>query len=215
MPSIAVKNLSGKVVEELSLDPTLFDVAKNDALVHQVYVVLSGNLRSPIAHTKDRAERRGSGKKPWKQKGTGRARHGSVRSPIWRKGGVTFGPTKDRNFVREVSRKMRQKATLIALSEKIRQGKLIVVDTVVLPEKKTKLFALALGALSIAPKRVVVSLFADEVKEALVMRNITKLSLAHHPDLNVKDLLDNEFVLMTKAGLLDLDRRFAGWKKTQ
>lgn len=215
MTSIAVKNLAGKVVEELPLDAALFDLPKNDALVHQVYVVLSGNLRSPIAHTKDRAERAGSGKKPWRQKGTGRARHGSVRSPIWRKGGITFGPTNERNFVREVSRKMRQKAVLVALSEKFRQGKVVVVDNVVLPERKTKLFAAALTALSIAPRRVVVSLLGEENKEALAMRNIPKLSLAHHPDLNVKHLLDNEFVLMTKAALLDLDRRFASWKKQQ
>ncbi len=213
MPSIAVKNLEGKNVEEISLDASLFDVAKNDALVHQVHVVLSGNLRTAIAHTKDRSERSGSGKKPWKQKGTGRARVGSVRSPIWKKGGVTHGPTKDRNFVREVSRKMRQKAVLVALSEKLRNGKLIIVDTMVMPEKKTKLFAQALTALSIAPKRVAVSLFGDENKEALVMRNIPKLSVVHHPDLNVKHLLDNEFILMTKAALLEMDRRFASWKK--
>ncbi len=213
MSSIAVKNLEGKVVEEVTLDKSLFDLPKNDALLHQVYVVLTGNLRTTIAHTKDRAERAGSGKKPWKQKGTGRARHGSVRSPIWRKGGVTFGPTKERNFVREVSRKMRQKAVLIALSEKIRLGKLVVVDTVVLPEKKTKVFATALKSLAIAPRRVAVSLLGDEGREAITMRNIPKLSVVHHPDLNVKDLLDHEFVLMTKAGLLDLDRRFQAWKK--
>ncbi len=215
MSSIAVKNLAGKVLEEVKLDAALFDLPKNDALVHQVYVVLSGNLRNPIAHTKDRAERAGSGKKPWRQKGTGRARHGSVRSPIWRKGGITFGPTNERNFVREVSRKMRQKAVLVALSEKFRQGKVVVVDSLVLPERKTKLFAEALSALSIAPRRVVVSLLGAENQEALAMRNIPKLALAHHPDLNVKHLLDNEFVLMTKAALLDLDRRFAGWKKQQ
>lgn len=213
MPSIAVKNLEGKNIEELTLDASLFDVAKNDALVHQVYVVLSGNLRTAIAHTKDRSERAGSGKKPWKQKGTGRARVGSVRSPIWKKGGVTHGPTKDRNFIREVSRKMRQKAVLVALSEKLRAGKLIVVDTMVMPEKKTKFFAEALRTLAIAPKRVAVSLLGDENKEALVMRNIPKLSVVHHPDLNVKHLLDNEFILMTKAAVLDMDRRFASWKK--
>ena len=213
MSSIAVKNLEGKVVEEIVLDESLFALPKNDALLHQVYVILSGNLRTAIAHTKDRAERAGSGKKPWKQKGTGRARHGSVRSPIWRKGGVTFGPSKDRNFVREVSRKMRQKAVLIALSEKIRLGKLVVVDTVVLPEKKTKAFAAALKSLAIAPKRVAVSLLGEEGREAVVMRNVPKLSVVHHPDLNVKDLLDNEFVLMTKAAFLDFERRFAAWKK--
>lgn len=201
-------------MEEVVLDASLFDIPKNDALVHQVYVVLSGNERNPIAHTKDRSERAGSGKKPWKQKGTGRARAGSVRSPLWRKGGITFGPTNERNFVRSISRKMRQKAVLVALSEKLRAGKLVVVDSVAMKEKKTKFFAQSLQSLAIAPKRVVVSLLGDECGEARFMRNIPKLAVAHHPDLNVKHLLDNEFVLMTKTALLDLDRRFAAWKKS-
>ena len=98
MPKITVKNIAGKDVKEINLKDFIFDVPSNDTLIHQVYVAQAGNARHAIAHTKDRSERAGSGIKPWQQKGTGRARSGSVRSPLWRKGGVTFGPTKDRNF---------------------------------------------------------------------------------------------------------------------
>lgn len=213
MLKLTVKNLAGKDIESLELPETLFDLPKNDTLVHQVYVVLSGNLRSPIAHTKDRGERAGTGKKPWKQKGTGRARAGSVRSPLWRKGGVTFGPTKDRNFVRQIPTKMRQKATLVALSEKVRTGKMIVVDALTLAEVKTKLFAGALSALGIAPRRVVVSTTLSEKPMTLAMRNIPKATVANNLDLNVRDLVDHEYVLLSKAGVAELEKRFASWNK--
>lgn len=213
MLKLTVKNLAGKDIESLELPEALFDLPKNDTLVHQVYVVLSGNLRSPIAHTKDRGERAGTGKKPWKQKGTGRARAGSVRSPLWRKGGVTFGPTKDRNFVRQIPVKMRQKATLVALSEKVRTGKMIVVDTLTLAEVKTKLFAGALSALGIAPRRVVVSTTLSEKPMTLAMRNIPKTTVANNLDLNVRDLVDHEYVLLSKVGVAELEKRFASWNK--
>lgn len=213
MLNVAIKNLTGKEVETLSLDESIFNVKRNDALVHQVFTVLLGNLRHPIAHTKDRSERAGSGKKPWKQKGTGRARVGSVRSPLWRKGGVTHGPTKDRNFVREVSQKMRQKAVMIVLSEKLRSGKLVAVDSLSVTNQKTKAFAKALEALAIAPRSVVVSLMTNERSEGRAMRNVSRVTLVHHPDLNVVELLQSEYLLLSKAALLDIDRRFASWKK--
>jgi len=213
MTTIAIKNLTGKDIETIELDDRIFNVERNDALVHQVFTVLTGNLRNPIAHTKDRAERAGTGKKPWKQKGTGRARAGSVRSPLWRKGGVTHGPTKDRNFYREVSQKMRQKAVLIALSEKLRTGKLIVTDTLTIAEQKTKGFQVALEALAISPRKVVVSLMTAEQTDARAMRNIPAVTVAHNPDLNIVHLLKNEYVLMSKSALMEIDTRFKSWKK--
>ncbi|MFA9262055.1 MAG: 50S ribosomal protein L4 [Undibacterium sp.] len=213
MSQIVIKNLAGKDVETIEVDDRIFNVERNDALVHQVFTVLMGNLRSPIAHTKDRSERAGTGKKPWKQKGTGRARAGSVRSPLWRKGGVTHGPTNERNFYREVSQKMRQKAVLIALSEKLRTGKLIVTDTLAVAEKKTKVFDVALKALAISPRKVVVSVMTAEQADARAMRNIPTVTVAHNPDLNVLHLLQSEFVLMSKSALMEIDSRFKSWKK--
>ena len=116
MTKITVKNIAGKDVREIELKDFLFDLPSNDTLLHQVYVAQTSNQRHSIAHTKDRSERAGSGIKPWRQKGTGRARAGAVRSPLWRKGGVTFGPTKDRNWSKDTNQKMRQKAVMIALS---------------------------------------------------------------------------------------------------
>src|SRR4030042_3579155 len=97
----AVHNLAGKKIKDIELSDSVFSLPENDTLLHQVFVAQYANRRQVLAHAKDRAERAGSGKKPWRQKGTGRARVGSVRSPIWRKGGVIFGPTKDRNFKKD------------------------------------------------------------------------------------------------------------------
>lgn len=207
-----IKNLDGLEVGKRMLDPKLFDLPRNDALVHQVFVVLSGNERTPLAHTKDRGERAGTGKKPWKQKGTGRARAGSVRSPLWRKGGITFGPTRERNYVRELPSKMRQKAVLVALSEKRRQGKWILVDTLAVKDLKTKLAAQALSKLSITPKSAAIVMLTDEKpKAARAFRNIPRTSLIHTPDLNVLDLLRSEYILMSEQSCAALEQRFRAW----
>lgn len=213
MLKLSIKNLSGKEMETIELDERLFALPKNDALVHQVYVALMSNVRQVVAHVKDRGERSGTGKKPWNQKGTGRARAGSVRSPIWRKGGVTFGPNGDRNFKKDANQKMRQKAVLIVLSEKIRGGKFIVVDALSLKEQKTKLFAGVLTDLAIAPKSVLVSTTIAEKPIHRAVRNLPKVSIANSADLNVRELLDTDFVLMSKASVVELDKRFSAWKK--
>lgn len=210
---VAVKNFSGKEVSTLDLDEKLFGLPKNDSLVHQVYVALSGNTRVTIAHTKDRSERAGSGKKPWKQKGTGRARVGSVRSPLWRKGGITFGPNKDQNFKKNINQKMRQKAVLVILSDKLRTGKLVVVDALAMKEGKTKLFAKALEKLLIAPKTVLVSPAAGEKKIEKAVRNIPQVTLQESILLNVRDLLNTEFILVSEKGIAEWEKRFHAWKK--
>ena len=101
MAKTTVYNQDGSTKEDLELSEAVFGVATNSALVHQIYTALEANRRQPWAHTKDRSEVRGGGKKPWKQKGTGRARHGSRRSPIWSGGGITFGPRNERNFTKK------------------------------------------------------------------------------------------------------------------
>jgi large subunit ribosomal protein L4 len=189
MLKITVKNTAGKDIKEIDLKESLFGLPSNDTLLHQVYVALTANQRHPIAHTKDRSERAGSGIKPWRQKGTGRARVGSVRTPVWRKGGVTFGPTKDRNFSKDTNAKMRQKATLVALSEKIRAGKLIVVDELGYPEKKTRLFAETLRNFGIAGKSLVLSLTGAELALAVIARNIPKVEHTLTENLNVMQLM--------------------------
>lgn len=213
MAKVSVYNTSGKTVEEINLQDSLFSLPSNDALLHQAYVILSGNLRQVIAHTKTRGERSGSGIKPWKQKGTGRARIGSSRAPHWRKGGVVFGPRNDRNFVREMNRKMRQKAVLIALSEKIRSGKLLIVDTFSGSSQKTQDFVRCLVALKVERRGLVVALDATEQDMNRTSRNVEKVINTLAMDLNVKQLLDKEYCLISKQGIAVLEQRFSDWNK--
>ncbi len=140
MPNIKIYNQKGEPVGDLKLSDKIFNVKINEALVHQAVVTQMANERQVLAHTKGRSEVRGGGKKPWKQKGTGRARAGSSRSPIWIGGGVTFGPTSARNFSKKINKKMKQKAMFMVLSDKVASGNLTVLDKLEIGEFKTKLF---------------------------------------------------------------------------
>lgn len=208
MAKISVYNAEGKEVEQLTVSPAVFEVPSNDVLVHQVYVSLTGNVRGVYAHTKTRAEVVGSGKKPWKQKGTGRARVGEIRNPVWRKGGIVFGPRNDRNFSSKVNQKMRRKAVMVALSDKLRAGKLLVLDGLTFPEQKTKLFAATLKALKIEKKSVMVGLASEEKVWEKAIRNIDRVEHALARDINVVDLLNHQYFLVTKASLQNLEKRF-------
>lgn len=212
MTKVTVKNIAGADVKELTLKDFIFGASANDALLHQVYVALTANKRIAIAHTKDRSERSGSGIKPWRQKGTGRARAGATRSPLWRKGGITFGPTKERNFSKNTTAKMRQKAVMIALSEKLRSGKFIVLDTLNFTDKKTKLFAETLRVLGVTKKSLTVALSGNEFSLTKMSRNIPKLENTLTENLNVVQLLDHEYVLMTEESIALLEKRFASWE---
>ena len=143
-----VYNTKGKEAGEIELPEALFGAKKNDALVRQVVLAMQANARTPVADTKGRGDVRGGGKKPWKQKGTGRARHGSIRSPIWRGGGVAHGPQKEKNYAQKINKKMRAKALAVVLSEKMKAGRILFVDTLSLSAPKTKEAKGALEALS-------------------------------------------------------------------
>ena len=131
-------NQRAEEVGTVALPDSVFGVPSNNDLLHQVVSSQTANKRQILAHTKGRGEVRGGGKKPWRQKGTGRARHGSIRSPIWKGGGVTFGPTKEVNFKKKIGKKMARKALIVALSEKTRSNDIVVVDNVTLNSPKTK-----------------------------------------------------------------------------
>lgn len=123
-----VYNAQGKKAGSVTLPENIFGVAWNDALIHQVVTAMQANARTPVAHTKTRGDVAGGGKKPWQQKGTGRSRHGSSRSPIWKGGGVTHGPRNEKNYEQKIPKKMRAKALMMALSRKLTDGQLIFVD---------------------------------------------------------------------------------------
>ncbi len=131
-----VYNQKGKEVGMVSLPEEIFGLEWNADLVHQVVVGMQANARTPVAHTKDRSDVRGGGKKPWRQKGTGRARHGSNRSPIWKGGGVTFGPRKEKIYAQKINKKMRAKALYTALSQKVKDNEVLFVDALTFSKPK-------------------------------------------------------------------------------
>jgi len=133
-----IYNQKGKSVGTLKLPESIFGVKWNGDLVHQVVTAMQANARTPVAHTKNRGEVRGGGKKPWKQKGTGRARHGSSRSPIWKGGGITHGPRNEKSYEQKINKKMRAKALYTVLSEKLRKGQILFVEELTLKNIKTK-----------------------------------------------------------------------------
>ncbi|MBP9710983.1 MAG: 50S ribosomal protein L4 [Candidatus Pacebacteria bacterium] len=143
-----IYNIQGKEAGKITLPEGIFGLPWNADLVHQVVTSMQANARQPWAHTKTRGEVRGGGKKPWAQKGTGRARHGSSRSPIWVGGGITHGPRNDKVYTQKINQQARQKALLVTLSRKYKDGEVIFVDKLEMTEPKAKLAKGMLGALA-------------------------------------------------------------------
>lgn len=201
MAKVTLYNLEGKSVGELNLEPSLFEVKPNANLVHEAVVAQQANGRTVLAHTKGRGEVAGTGKKPWKQKGTGRARHGSRRSPIWVGGGITFGPTKDRNFSLKMNRKTRRKALAMVLSDKVASNTFVAVEAFELPEGKTKSLATALKKLPLTGKKTLVVLEPDNKMAVRAARNLPFISTISANSLNVVDLLEHQCVVASKGAI--------------
>lgn len=208
MLKIAVNNLTGKKVADLELLEDVFGLPQNFDLLHQVYVSMAANKRTVISHTKDRGERAGSGRKPWKQKGTGNARVGSVRTPVWRKGGIVFGPTKERNFSKKINKKVNRKAILLALSEKVRENQLLVVDQIKLNERKTKEFFQILNNLKVKGSALIG--FSDSEKDfRIASRNIKNTDNILTSRLNVFDILNHKNLLLSKDSIKYLEEKYS------
>ena len=201
MLSVPVYNLEGKVLREVSLEARLFGVPVNAAVIKQVVVAQQANSRQVLAHTKTRGEVRGGGRKPWKQKGTGRARHGSSRSPIWVGGGVTFGPRNDRNYSLAVNKKMKRKAMAMVLSEKAANQQLIIVDSLTMAEIKTKFLAGVLMALPINKSKAIIAMDKNNENVVKSARNLPKIMTLPAASLNVVDVMSNPFLLIEESAL--------------
>ena len=201
-----IYNAQGKKSGTVALPESVFGVQWNAALMHQVVVAMQSNARPRVAHTKGRGEVRGGGKKPWQQKGTGRARHGSIRSPIWRGGGVAHGPTKDKNYDKAIPKKMRAKALFMALSRKLKDGEILFVNTFGITEPKTAVAKKALVALSkvggfekISSKKKNAALIAlADPTEATQksFRNIGNVSVVPARNLNPVQVLGSTFIVL-------------------
>ncbi len=204
-----VYNTRGKAAGKVTLPESVFNVAWNQDLVHQVVTAMHANARTPIAHTKDRSEVSGTGRKPWKQKGTGNARHGSRRSPIWRTGGVAHGPRNEKSYAQKVNKKMRAKALYAVLSKKLKDGEVLFVDTLAFDAPKTKEAKDVLAALSkvdgfsdMFTKRKNAALIAGvSTNEAAVksFRNFGNLQLEQVRNLNPADLLKYKYLVIADA----------------
>jgi large subunit ribosomal protein L4 len=195
-----VLSISGEKQEKMELPDNLFLQKSNPGLVWEAVNNFLANQRQGTAKTKTKGEVSGGGRKPWRQKHTGRARHGSIRSPIWVGGGIVFGPT-PRSYSFQIPKKKRRKALLIALSEKLNSNNLKVVSDIPKDINKTKEMAKILGGLGLSKGRTLILL--DTISENLIRstRNIPNLALKCARDLNVYDVVSSEQILFSKTGL--------------
>jgi len=202
-----VYNHAGKKSREIELPENLFGLNWNADLVHQVAVGMASNARANTAHTKDRSEVRGGGRKPWRQKGTGQARHGSKRSPIWVGGGITHGPRNERNYDKKINKKMRSKALAVVLSQKLRDGQVMFVDRMDELSGKTKDmktifegFAKVSGFETLnTQKHNNAFLVAPEPTDVLKQsaKNLFHVSLQDVRNLNVLDILNHRYIIVS------------------
>lgn len=207
MAKASLYNLQGANAGFIELNDVIFALKPKVSLIHQVYTALRGNAREPWADTKNKGEVRGGGKKPWAQKGTGRARHGSTRSPIWKGGGVTFGPLSIRNYKRKVNKQMSQIAVKMCLSDKVANEMLVVIES--FPETGKSRDAAGFRANMPAAGKSTLLLVGsanDMVRRAVA--NLPSIDIVKANDVNVVDLLHHQAVIATKEGINQLEKRF-------
>lgn len=197
---VKLYNWQGEETGKVNLDPKVFEVEVNMGVVHQAVVTQQLNNYHPFAHTKDRSEVSGGGKKPWRQKGTGRARAGSSRSPIWIGGGVTFGPRKERNFSKKINKKMKQKALFMVLSDKVKSDSLRVIDEYKIDKIKTKEVENFLKNIKASKAALIVTDKKDEnmLKSS---KNLQKVETIKADSLNIVDVLKYKYLILNKKSL--------------
>jgi len=211
---VNIYNQNAEIVGKSDLPDSIFGVKLNSDLMHQALTAQLANARKPVAHTKDRSEVRGGGKKPWKQKGTGRARHGSIRSPIWKGGGVTFGPRKEKIYKVKINKKQKRKALFMALSSKINDKEMALLDKFEIGEVKTKKMAGILDMFSKAVwgnsrlKKTLVVLPQSDRKILLSTRNIPAAKIISADSLNIYDLLAYKYLIMPKDAIGIIEKTY-------
>lgn len=208
MSDFNVYTIEGKEAGKLAV-PALFEVPVDQKLIHRYVTWVQGMLRSSIAHTKTRGDVSGGGKKPWKQKGTGRARSGSTRNPIWRHGGTIFGPQSERNFETRMPRQERRKAFMSALSAKAEAKQVLVLDKLAFEQPKTRQMVTVLASLpGVAGKKV---LHIHDIEDMAVFgstSNLPKVDSTTVAKLNVLDVMNHDVLLMTKDSVAALEKHF-------
>ncbi|MCL6633450.1 MAG: 50S ribosomal protein L4 [Alicyclobacillus herbarius] len=206
MPKVTVYNMAGEQVGEIELSDKIFAAPVRPDLMHQVVLMYLNNARRGTHSTKGRSEVRGGGRKPWRQKGTGRARQGSIRAPQWKGGGVVFGP-KPREYKMKVPKKVRRAALYSALTSKVDEGKLIVLDNLELPEIKTKHVVALLRQLNLQ-KPLIVDAEVNE-KALLSARNLPDVKYVSAGGVNVYDVLRHGHLVLTRDAVEKVQEVFA------
>jgi len=211
---IKVQNQSGESVGEMNLSDKVFGVEANNEVLRQVVTAMMANKRKVLAHTKTRSNVRGGGKKPWKQKGTGRARAGTIRSPLWVGGGITFGPLKERNFKVKINKKMNQKAICMALSDRAKNEKLFVLNEIKLEEHKTKKFDEILKKILDAKAKRSVLVVVDKRDEKATRsgKNLAGVEIINLDNISLLNLLKYRELIMTEPAIKRIEERY-GKKK--
>lgn len=205
---VKIYNQEAKEAGKIKLPEEIFGLPWNADLMHQVVVSMQANKRSPWAHIKFRGEVSGTGKKPWPQKGTGRARHGSKRSPIWVGGGVAHGPRKEKDYSKKINKKMKKKALFIALSQKLRDHEILFLDKIILSQPKTKEANIIIKSLSniknfekLAGKKKNRAILALPKKDSDIergFRNISGMRISRFSDLNTLDLMGYKYLIIAE-----------------
>ena len=199
MPTVKVYKMDGSVAGEMQLSDKIFNAEYNEPLIHQAVVTRLANERQGTKGTLTRTEVRGGGAKPWRQKGTGRARQGSIRAPQWTKGGVVFAP-KSRDFSKKMNVEAKRGALFSALSKKVADGELLVVDKLEVSAPKTKEMVKFLAALGL-DKRTVLVMDNDDINVILASRNIEKLSTLPVAQISTYEVIANSKVVLTKGAV--------------
>lgn len=207
MIKLKVYNQLGKPDGEESLPAAIFNQKIKPTLVQQAVVTQMANQRLPLAHVKTKAEVRGGGRKPWQQKGTGRARAGSIRSPLWRGGGKIFGPRKERNFSLKMNKKARRKALLMCLSDKAQNKKIVLLDSLELAKAKTKELLKILAKL---PVKKTMLLILPVVNQNIVRaaHNLPYVKVTYAHGLNLIDILDHEYLVLPRESLKVIEKTY-------
>lgn len=208
MIKVPLYNTTGTKVGEQELNPAIFGVKVKPMVVQQVVVAQQANARVAIAHTKTKSEVRGGGKKPWKQKGTGRARQGSIRNPQWRGGGVTFGPRSNRNFALKINKQVKQLALRMVLSDKVARQQVMVVDKFTADLSKTKQMQALMKQLPVNDQRrlLVLGVALPEVLRSA--RNLMRTGFIAADSINVVDLLKHPYVVMDQAAVSIIEKTY-------
>ena len=205
MSKVKMLNQNGENIKELKLNDNIWGIEPNNAVLHNAIVLAMSNARKSTASTKTRSEVSGGGRKPWRQKGTGNARQGSIRATQWRGGGIVFGPTPNKNYKKKQNKKERRLAILSALSYKAKENELIVVDAINFKTNKTKEMTNLLTNLNIRNNKVLVVVSELTENICLASRNLANVKLVEFNEVNAFDLVNADNMLITEDALKKLE----------